>query len=294
MEPHDVQSVVVETESEDTARQMSSPRLNRRRGSILVALGVTLGALAGFSARGTMPSSGTDQSATNAFEEAVRFTVVVQVSNDEDICWSGSGFVVGDGRHVITNAHVVPGNYGKPPYLTSRPPDPTCNQIEVGFIDTIRDEEPQWYDATLVEARETLDLSLLKISKPPTDGFPAARLDFDEPDLGSPIRVLGYPDFALDLMVLTDGIIAGFEERDYGYLYTITAKIGHGNSGGPVLSRTGKVLGVLTLGTPQTFFCQPDSEEQSQFLDCSVERTSLGYAIPIKLAQPLLDLIEVK
>ena len=229
---------------------------------------------------------------SGVFEDAVRFTVVVQVSNDEDVCWSGSGFVVGDGTYVVTNAHVAPGNYGKPPYITDAPPDPTCTQLEVGFIDSIREYETKWYDATIVEARETLDLSLLKITNPPRDGFPTAVLDPNAPLLGSAIRVLGYPDFALDSMVLTDGIIAGFEERDYGYLYTITAKIGHGNSGGPVMSLDGRVIGVLTLGGPQTFLCVPESEDRTELLDCSVERTSLGYAIPIGLAQPLLDLIK--
>lgn len=264
-----------------------------RRSIRNVLIGIVLGTILTLSLQGFV----FDQESTinqTSFEDAVRFTVVVQVSNDEDVCWSGTGFVVGDGRHVITNAHVVPGNYAKPPYITSTPTDPTCDQVEVGFIDSVRQVDTDWYDAKLVEARETLDLSLLEIANPPSGGFPAAALDVTEPPLGAPIRVLGYPDFALDKMVLTDGIIAGFEERDYGYLYTITAKVGHGNSGGPVLSSSGKVVGVLTLGGPQTFSCLPGSEEQSELLDCSVQRTSLGYAIPIKFAQPLLDLIDDK
>lgn len=270
-------------------------RTSRKRKSLtLIGAGLVFGAGITTIVRETVLKSPPTEESTSVFEDAVRSTVVVQVSNDEDVCWSGTGFVVGDGRHVITNAHVVPGNYAKPPYNTSTPTDPTCDQVEVGFIDSVRQVDTDWYDAKLVEARETLDLSLLEITNPPSGGFPAAALDVTEPPLGAPIRVLGYPDFALDKMVLTDGIIAGFEERGYGYLYTITAKVGHGNSGGPVMSSSGKVVGVLTLGGPQTFFCLPGSEDQSELLDCSVQRTSLGYAIPIRFAQPLLDLIDDK
>lgn len=228
------------------------------------------------------------------YEEAVRFTVVVRVSNDEEVCWSGSGFVVGDGHHVITNAHVAPGNYGKPPYILSREPDPSCDMIEVGIIDSIRDEESVWFDATIVEARETLDLSLLKIEDLANGGLPTAELDDSELSLGSEVRVLGYPDFGFDSMMLTEGTVAGFQNRDYGYLYAITAKIGHGNSGGPVLSNSGKVAGVMTLGTPQQFNCYSSYEEESDAIDCSMRRDSLGFAIPIQFAKPLLDLIENK
>ena len=264
-----------------------------RRSIRNVLVGIVLGTILTLSLQGFV----FDQESTinqTSFDDAVRFSVVVRVSNDEDVCWSGSGFVVGDGRHVITNAHVAPGNYGKPPYILSREPDQSCNMFEVGVIDEIRDEEPDWFDATIVEARETLDLSLLRIEGLTNGGLPIAELDDSEVSLGSQIRVLGYPDFGLDSMVLTEGTVAGFRDRDYGFLYTITAKIGHGNSGGPVLNESGKVVGVMTLGSPQQFDCHSSYEEESDAIDCSVRRESLGFAIPIQFAKPLLDLVENK
>lgn len=261
---------------------------------MFVLIGIGIGVAFVVGATWLLPNAfGTPNERAN-YEDAVRFTVVVRVSNEDEMCWSGSGFVVGDGHHVITNAHVAPGNYGKPPYILSREPDPSCDMIEVGIIDSIRDEESVWFDATIVEARETLDLSLLKIEGLTNGGLPTAELDDSELSLGSDVRVLGYPDFGFDSMTLTEGTVAGFQNRDYGYLYAITAKIGHGNSGGPVLSNSGKVAGVIAAGTPQQFDCLSGYEEESDAIDCSMRRDSLGYAIPIQFAKPLLDLIETE
>ena len=255
-------------------------------------IGMALGAFLVFASTWIFQGIVGGASESDAYDDAVRFTVVVRVSNDEEVCWSGSGFVVGDGHHVITNAHVAPGNYGKPPYILSKEPDPSCDVIEIGVIDSIRDEESVWFSASIVEARETLDLSLLKIEGLSNGGLPTAELDESELSLGSEIRVLGYPDFGFDSMVLTEGTVAGFQDRDYGYLYTITAKIGHGNSGGPVLSNAGKVVGVMTLGSPQEFDCVSGFGEDPDAIDCSMRRASLGFAIPIRFAKPLLNLIE--
>lgn len=261
---------------------------------IFVLIGIGIGVAFVVGARWLLPNAFGTPDEEAVYEDAVRFTVVVRVSNEDEMCWSGSGFVVGDGHHVITNAHVAPGNYGKPPYILSREPDPSCETIEVGIIDSIRDEVSVWFDATIVEARETLDLSLLKIEDLTNGHLPTAELDDSELSLGSDVRVLGYPDFGFDSMMLTEGTVAGFQNRDYGNLYAITAKIGHGNSGGPVLSNSGKVAGVMTAGTPQQFDCLSGYEEESDAIDCSMRRDSLGYAIPIQFAKPLLDLIETE
>lgn len=231
----------------------------------------------------------TNLDSSSAFEQAVDFTVAVNISNEDEICWQGSGILVGDGGYVLTNAHVAPGNYQKPPYITSPPPDPTCEYIEIGVVDSLRESETRWFDATVVEARETLDLSLLKIDDPPKGGLPSAKIEVTDLPLGSPIRVLGYPDFGLDSMVLTNGTVAGFEKREYGYLVSITAKTGHGNSGGPVLSETGKVIGIMTLGSPQAFDCWKLGDDS---FECTATRDSLGFAIPIKFAMPLLELAD--
>ena len=291
---------MTETQAEDFASRSTSDTFGRRTGRTLLSgiifllIGIGIGVAVVVRSSWVFPNMLGAPDQGDVYEDAVRFTVVVRVSNDEEVCWSGSGFVVGDGHHVITNAHVAPGNYGKPPYILSREPDPSCDMIEVGIIDSIRDEESVWFDATIVEARETLDLSLLKIEGLTNGGLPTAELDDSELSLGSEVRVLGYPDFGFDSMMLTEGTVAGFQNRDYGYLYAITAKIGHGNSGGPVLSNSGKVAGVMTLGTPLQFDCYSSYEEESDAIDCSMRRDSLGFAIPIQFAKPLLDLIENK
>jgi S1-C subfamily serine protease len=274
---------------DDVSDQMSALRHPRRRIAALTAASLILGGLLSMVATNLLANDSPHLNSSAAFEQAVDFTVAVNVSNDDEICWQGSGILVGDGSYVLTNAHVVPGNYQKPPYITSPPPDPTCNYVEIGVVDSLRESEIHWFDATIVEARETLDLSLLKIDDPPEGGLPIAEIEVSDLSLGSPIRVLGYPDFGLDSMVLTNGTVAGFQKRDYGYLFSITAKIGHGNSGGPVLSETGKVVGIMTLGSPQAFDCWKSGDES---FECTATRDSLGFAIPIEFAKPLLDLAE--
>ena len=271
---------------DNSNNQESTQRRSRRRIIAITIASLALGATLSIAASNLLTKDSTRFDSNNAFEQAVEFTVAVDVSNEDGICWQGSGILIGDGRYVLTNAHVAPGNYQKPPYLTSLPPDPTCNYIEVGVVDSLHDSETRWFDATVVEARETLDLSLLKIDDPPEGGLPSAEIEVSDLQFGSPIRVLGYPDFGLDAMVLTNGTVAGFQKRDYGYLYSITAKTGHGNSGGPVLSETGKVVGIMTLGSPQAFNCS--STENDDF-ECTSIRDSLGFAIPIEFAMPLLD-----
>jgi S1-C subfamily serine protease len=153
---------------------------------------------------------------------------VVKILGTSAICSRsvvGSGFVYAPGR-VMTNAHVVSGV--------------AAPVVEVGG---------QRYDAVPVLYDPDLDIAVLAV-----DGLAAEPLAFDNrARTGQPAVVLGYPENGpfdaepariRDRQRLSSPNIydRGVVLRD---VYSMFAEVRPGNSGGPVVSRTGEVLGVV-------------------------------------------------
>ena len=138
----------------------------------------------------------------------------------------GSGFIVGDGRLVVTNYHVVDGVSG----IKIKTGDGTILDVdEIRAVD------------------RTHDLALLEI---PTRG-PALELAMEHPAVGQEVVAIGNP-VGLE-RTLSTGVVSGlrkFDPFDRGtriQVYQITAPISRGSSGGPVLDDQGRVLGVSTF-----------------------------------------------
>lgn len=139
---------------------------------------------------------------------------------------SGSGFVVR--RDVVaTNAHVVAGI--RQPYVQDG--------------DGSHEAEAIWFDPEL-------DFALLK-----ADGLDEPSLKFNSDIVApeTPAAILGYPgggNFSAKTGVVLDEIIAG-GRNIYGYGYTkrhvyeLHADIHSGNSGGPVVGKDGRVIGMV-------------------------------------------------
>lgn len=139
----------------------------------------------------------------------------------------GSGFAVAPGLFV-TNAHVVAGTQ----QVTVFAPDGRSGSAKV------------------VEFDPRFDLSVLETSPL---GTPVLRIDPDEVGEGVPAVVLGYPGggpFQADVA----GISARFEAegRDIydaaitdRLVYQLQAVVRPGNSGGPLVSPSGEVIGVV-------------------------------------------------
>jgi len=66
------------------------------------------------------------------------------------------------------------------------------------------------------------------------------------PQIGEKVFILGYPAIGGDSLTVTDGIIAGIENKNIKY-YKTSAKIEHGNSGGAAILEKGCLLGIPTL-----------------------------------------------
>lgn len=134
---------------------------------------------------------------------------------------SGSGFFVNSSGWVVTNAHVVE----------------KCDRVTV-----------EGYGDALIGAIDpTNDLAALKVQNSATTMPVTFRSK--PPRLGEDIVVLGYPlsDLLSSSIKITTGNINGTAGigNDTRFLQ-ISAPIQPGNSGGPLVDRTGRVIGVNT------------------------------------------------
>jgi serine protease Do len=133
----------------------------------------------------------------------------------------GSGVIVTNEGHIITNNHVVS----------------QVDEIEVQLSDG-RTEK-----ARLIGADSQMDLAVLKIDNPGVK--PLVFADSDSVQVGDFVLAIGNP-FGFEETV-TDGIIS-YKGRtsDIGELLQTNAAINPGNSGGPLINLRGEVVGINT------------------------------------------------
>ncbi|SCK53939.1 Colicin V production protein [Streptomyces sp. WMMB 714] len=165
-----------------------------------------------------------------ATEAAKRSTVKVEGVADVEggaRGQEGSGFVYRS-QHVMTNAHVVAGV-----------DEPT---VRVGGVGTR-------YEARVVVFDSATDVAVLAVP-----GLQAPALEFaGDASRGAPGVVAGYPqNGSLDLRAAAVAQRVTAQGQDiYGDnlstrdIYAIRSTVRPGNSGGPLLSKDGKVLGVI-------------------------------------------------
>ena len=140
---------------------------------------------------------------------------------------TGSGFVLDDEGHIVTNAHVVEG----------------ASSLSVRFADG--DEVA----ATLVGTDPSTDLAVIDVDVPASELTPLSFADESTVDVGDAVVAIGSP-FGLESTV-TAGIVSALDrtiEAPNGYAIDgaiqTDAAINHGNSGGPLLDASGAVIGV--------------------------------------------------
>jgi serine protease Do len=136
----------------------------------------------------------------------------------------GSGAIVTNEGHIITNNHVVD----------------QVDEIEVQLSDG------QTKKARVVGADEQVDLAVLKIDNPGVKPLKLADSDTVQP--GDFVLAIGNP-FGFEETV-TEGIISskgGPNRSDFfGELLQTDAAINPGNSGGPLINLRGEVIGINT------------------------------------------------
>jgi S1-C subfamily serine protease len=141
----------------------------------------------------------------------------------------GSGFVIDEEGHVVTNQHVVSG----------------AENLSVRFSNGAREE------AEVVGEDPSTDTAVLKVDAPEEALKPLPLGDSDSVGVGDPVIAIGNP---LDVGVsVTTGIVSGLGRPiPAPNRYTINgaiqtdAAISSGNSGGPLLDARGTVIGVTS------------------------------------------------
>jgi V8-like Glu-specific endopeptidase len=129
------------------------------------------------------------------------------------------------------------------------------------------------FDQVLLLAKdERKDVAVLKIAG--YDLPSVERENSNDLKVGERVAVIGNPlgEEALRSSV-TDGIVSGLRDLGDGYkVIQISAPISHGNSGGPVFSERGKVVGIATFAL--------------------VAGENLNFAVPSNYLTGLLDLAD--
>ena len=139
----------------------------------------------------------------------------------------GSGFVYDAEGHIVTNQHVVEGG----------------DEINVRF------PSGAIYPAELVGTDGSTDLAVVKVDVPASVLEPLRLGDSNAVEVGHPVVALGSP-FGLE-GTITSGIVSALHrpmEAPNGFTINDSiqtdAAINHGNSGGPLLDSSGRVIGV--------------------------------------------------
>jgi 2-alkenal reductase len=172
---------------------------------------------------------------------------------------TGTGFVVDDRGHIVTNAHVVDG----------------AVRIEVNFRDG------SIYRGELVGIDLDSDLAVLRVDRPASEMTPVPLGDSSALFIGQEVVAIGSP--FNQPWTLTSGIISalgrtidGLGQYQIGEVIQTDAAINPGNSGGPLLNLRGEVIGV-----------------NSQIVSQSRSNSGVGFAVPSNLvARVAAELIE--
>jgi S1-C subfamily serine protease len=255
---------------QETKKSLS---VNRKLG----AVGVAILALA-FVVTFKLISSSAGPS-TLAIEDIARATVYIEVLDSlGEVCWSGSGVSVVDGLHIITNAHVAAVSAEDGPEYED------CKTLSIGVTDSSSRRPTNFIEASIIEIDTSLDLALLKLDLVESKKLPTLQLNYVELGLDESIRVVGYPGVGGDTITLTNGVISGIDNSSSAKFYKVSAKISHGNSGGPVVNQAGELIGIATAG----FAADVDCPTQDT---CTVLDESIGLVRPIKFAQSFIEKI---
>ncbi len=167
----------------------------------------------------------------------------------------GSGFVYDTQGHIVTNEHVVEGA--------------TSVSVQLWNGKT--------YQATVVGSDPSTDIAVIKVDAPATVLDPLALADSSTLEVGDGVVAIGSP-FGLEQTVTT-GIVSALHRQitapnNFAIDDAIQtdAAINHGNSGGPLLDLSGKVIGV-----------------NSQIESDSGGNDGIGFAVPSSTVKRIAD-----
>jgi S1-C subfamily serine protease len=168
---------------------------------------------------------------------------------------AGSGSVIDEQGHILTNYHVIEG----------------AQRLSVHF------GGGRNYPATVVGRDPDTDLAVIKLVEKPKEAITIVPLgDSDKLTVGQKVLAIGNP-FGLD-RTLTTGVISGLQrpirarnDRPIEGAIQTDASINPGNSGGPLLDSRGRMIGI-----------------NAQIQSPSRGSVGVGFAIPVNIAKRIV------
>jgi len=158
----------------------------------------------------------------------------------------GTGFIITHDGLIVTNRHV----------------------IEAAEKPSIKLPNGKRYTAQVVAEHDTVDLALLKIDGDQLPFLPLA--DHSVRDVGQPIYVIGNPLFFTG--IANEGVTKGITVS-IPSMMVLDAPVYKGNSGSPVITPSGEVIGVV-YATSQ--------------MQVGNQKTKVGLAVPVEWIQEML------
>jgi len=182
------------------------------------------------------PSVVEGESLSDAYQRVSTSVVVIRARGQEvtadgtvRFTETGSGVLISPDGKVATAAHVVH----------------TMENITVEFLG----EEP--VTARVIASEQLADISILQVSVVPRDATVSKLVDSDPVRVGDPVFIVGAP-YGLSYS-LSEGIIsarwaADTVTKDFplAEFFQTDAVINTGNSGGPMFSRAGELIGIVS------------------------------------------------
>ena len=201
------------------------------------------------------PSTDSERSFSAIYNQVSPSVVSINVSgtssDGSQFQAAGTGFIIDQQGHIVTNDHVVD----------------STSSIEVNFIDgTI-------VKADVVGVDRDSDLAVIKVDVPANELKPVSLGDSDKLFIGETTLAIGSPfnqrwTLTTGIVSALDRTISGQTQYSVGSAIQTDAAINPGNSGGPLLNLQGEVIGV-----------------NSQILSQSNSSSGVGFAIPINLVK---------
>jgi S1-C subfamily serine protease len=174
---------------------------------------------------------------------------------------TGSGIVIDNEGHVLTNNHVVEG----------------ATKIEVKLGASNAE-----HTAEVIGTDPASDIALLKVEAPADQLRPLALGDSSKVRVGDPVVAIGNP-FGLDRTV-TAGIVSALQRQiqapdgfSISHVIQTDAAINPGNSGGPLIDSAGNVIGI---------------NSQIETGGGGNGNVGIGFSIPINTAREVVNEIE--
>ena len=160
---------------------------------------------------------------------------------------TGTGSIIHENGFVLTNAHVIFNKETNKPYSEIRiflKPDKVTGNL--------KNDTSRKFKASLVRYSNKLDLAILKFQKDYSiEKLPFLEFsDLKDVSIGDPVLAIGHPEQG-GLWTLTTGtissLIENFEKVAGKDVFQTETSINRGNSGGPLIDKSGKVVGINSM-----------------------------------------------